>query len=316
MIVSALKLRVAAVDDIAPSLRHLRLEAADGAALPPTGAGAHVLLSLPGAARTHRNAYSLTNAPGTHSGYDIIVRRVPASRGGSAAVHERLKVGDLLDAQPPGNLFAPVRGARHHLMIAGGIGITPFLSYLQDAGVRQTGGTLHVCCRESEKEVFKPWLPEGADVRFHWDADGHRLDTAALLAAQPVGTHLYVCGPSDLNDAVIRAAEAAGWPASQVHTEHFGGASAGGSAFEAVLKKSGLRLRVGEDESLLEALERAGVAAPCLCRGGACGVCVTPVIAGDPEHRDHFLSADEKAAGRLIMPCVSRARSPQLVLDL
>lgn len=316
MIVSSLKLRVAVVNDIAPSLRHLRLEAADGTALPPSGAGAHVLLSLPGATRIHRNAYSLTNPPGTRSGYDIIVRRVPASRGGSAAVHERLKVSDLLDAQPPGNLFAPVRGARHHLMIAGGIGITPFLSYLQDVGVRQTGATLHVCCRESEKTVFQSLLPADADARFYWDADGHQLDVAALLAQQPVGTHLYVCGPSDLNDAVIRAAEVAGWPASQVHTEHFGGASAGGSAFEAVLKQSGLRLRVAEDESLLEAIERAGVAAPCLCRGGACGVCVTPVIEGDPEHHDHYLSADEKAAGRLIMPCVSRARSPQLVLDL
>ena len=316
MIVSSLKLRVAAVDDIAPSLRHVRLEAADGAALPPTGVGAHVLLSLPGASRMHRNAYSLTNAPGTRSGYDVIVRRVPASRGGSAAVHERLKVGELLDAQPPGNLFAPVRGARHHLMIAGGIGITPFLSYLQDVDVRRAGGTLHVCCRESERDVFKPWLPAGADVRFYWDAEGRRLDIAALLAARPVGTHLYVCGPSDLNDAVIRAAEASGWPSSQVHTEHFGGASAGGAVFEAVLRKSGLRVQVGEDESLLEALERVGVAAPCLCRGGACGVCVTPVLDGEPEHRDHYLSADEKTEGRLIMPCVSRARSPPLVLDL
>lgn len=316
MIVSSLKLRVAAVGDIAPSLRHLRLEAVDGSALPPTGAGAHVLLSLPGAGRVHRNAYSLINAPGTRCAYDVIVRRVPTSRGGSAAAHERLNVGDLLDAQPPANLFAPVRAARHHLMIAGGIGITPFLSYLQDAGVYQTGGTLHLCCRESEKAVFRPWLPEGADVRFHWNAEGHRLDIAALLAQQPVGTHLYVCGPTDLNDAVIRAAADAGWPANQVHTEHFGGASTGGSGFDALLKRSGLRLRVGEDESLLEAIERVGVAAPCLCRGGACGVCVTSVLEGDPDHHDNYLSAEEKATGRLIMPCVSRARSPQLVLDL
>uniref|UniRef100_UPI0012FEE2B3 2Fe-2S iron-sulfur cluster-binding protein n=1 Tax=Macromonas nakdongensis TaxID=1843082 RepID=UPI0012FEE2B3 len=93
-------------------------------------------------------------------------------------------------------------------------------------------------------------------------------------------------------------------------------ASAGGNAFEAVLHKSGLRLRVAEDESLLEALERAGVAAPCLCRGGACGVCITPVLDGEPEHRDHCLSPAERASGRLIMPCVSRARSPQLVLDI
>ncbi|MDP3885078.1 PDR/VanB family oxidoreductase [Hydrogenophaga sp.] len=313
---SSLQLRVVAAATLSPSLRHLQLASADGAPLPPTGAGAHVLFNLPGADRAHRNAYSLVNPPGSRSRYDIIVRRVAASRGGSAAVHERLKVGDVLQAQWPANLFAPVRRARHHLMIAGGIGITPFLSYLQDAGVRQTGCELHVCCREEERGVFAPWLPADAPVAFHWDAEGHRLDIAALLARQPAGTHLYVCGPSELNTSVLSAAAAAGWPSDQVHTEHFGSGASGGAPFEAVLKKSGRSVQVAEDESLLEAIERIGVAAPCLCRGGACGVCVTPLIEGEAEHRDHFLSPADQAAGRLIMPCVSRSRGARLVLDL
>lgn len=313
---SNLKLRVVAAAMLSPSLRHLQLASEDGAPLPPTGAGAHVLFALPGAGRTHRNAYSLVNAPGSRSRYDIIVRRVVASRGGSAAVHERLQVHDTLEAQWPANLFPPVRGARRHLMIAGGIGITPFLSYLQDAGVRQTGCELHVCCRESEQAVFAPWLPADAPVSFHWDSEGHRLDIAALLARQPAGTHLYVCGPSELNASVLSAAAAAGLPDSQVHTEHFGSGASGGAAFEAVLQKSGLTVQVAEDESLLDAIERIGVAAPCLCRGGACGVCVTPLLEGEAEHRDHFLSQADQAAGQFIMPCVSRSRSPRLVLDL
>lgn len=316
MIGQTLKLRVASLQDIAPGLRHIRLVAVDGAALPPTGAGAHVQLSLPGATRVHRNAYSLVNAPGSRSAYDLIVRRVPASRGGSAAVHERLLVGDVVEALWPGNLFAPVRKASRHLMIAGGIGITPFLSYVQDASVRQAGFALHVCCRESEQGVFAPWLGSTEGVQFHWNAEGRRLDIAALLAQQPAGTHLYVCGPESLNTAVLQAAEAAGWPASQVHTEHFGGAQTGGTAFEAVLQKSGIRVQVAEDESLLEAIERVGVAAACLCRGGACGVCALPVLDGEPEHRDHFLSAAERDSHKLVMPCVSRARSASLVLDL
>jgi ferredoxin-NADP reductase len=316
MIGQTLKLRVASLQDIAPGLRHLRLVSVDGAPLPPTGAGAHVQLSLPGAARVHRNAYSLVNAPGSRSAYDLIVRRVPTSRGGSAAVHERLQVGDMVEALWPGNLFAPVRKASRHLMVAGGIGITPFLSYVQDATVRQAGFALHVCCRESEQDVFAPWLGSTEGVQFHWNAEGRRLDIATLLAAQPAGTHLYVCGPESLNSAVLQAAEAAGWPASQVHTEHFGGAQTGGTAFEAVLQKSGIRVQVAEDESLLEAIERVGVAAACLCRGGACGVCALPVLDGEPEHRDHFLSAAERASQKLVMPCVSRARSASLVLDL
>ncbi|MDP2022170.1 MAG: PDR/VanB family oxidoreductase [Hydrogenophaga sp.] len=317
MIASGLKLSVVAVNDIAPSLRQVSLASADGTMLPPNGAGSHVLFSLPGEKRVHRNAYSLINAPGSRGRYDIIVRRVPASRGGSAAVHERLNVGDVIEAQLPANLFPPQRGARLHLMIAGGIGITPFLSYIKDAGVLATGYALHVCCRESERAVFAPWLPEGdPKVAFHWDADGHRLDIPALLAQQPAGTHLYVCGPSDLNRTVLAAAKALGWPDAQVHSELFGGAATGGASFEAMLHKSGKAVTVAEDESLLEALERIGAAPACLCRGGACGVCVTGVLDGQPEHRDHFLSAADKASGRLVMPCVSRARGPRLVLDL
>ncbi|WP_374486852.1 flavin reductase family protein [Zoogloea sp.] len=119
-----------------------------------------------------------------------------------------------------------------------------------------------------------------------------------------------------MNDEVLELAAAAGWPASHVHCEHFGSALAGGEAFRAFLAKSGVEVSVGEDESLLEAIERLGVKAPCLCRGGACGVCVTPLLEGEADHRDHYLSAAEREAGRLILPCVSRARSGRLVLDL
>ncbi|MBS0371191.1 MAG: oxidoreductase [Proteobacteria bacterium] len=311
-----LTLKVAAACAISPSLRHLRLVAADGSKLPPAAAGAHLQLVLNGAARTHRNAYSLISRPGARDAYEIIVRRVPASRGGSAFIHEQLKVGDVLEAGWPGNLFAPVRTARRHLMIAGGIGITPFLSYLADFAFGGADYALHLCCREDEQHVFDPWLAGKSSVSVHWDADGHRLDIPALLAAQPVGSHLYVCGPAAMNDEVLELAAAAGWPASHVHCEHFGSALSGGEAFRAFLAKSGVEVSVGEDESLLEAIERIGVKASCLCRGGACGVCVTPLLDGEADHRDHYLSAAEREAGRLILPCVSRARSGRLVLDL
>ncbi|MBS0356068.1 MAG: oxidoreductase [Proteobacteria bacterium] len=316
MIGETLRLKVAAACAISPSLRHLRLVAADGGKLPPAAAGAHLQLVLKGATRTHRNAYSLISRPGARDAYEIIVRRVPASRGGSAFIHEQIKVGDVLEAGWPGNLFAPVRTARRHLMIAGGIGITPFLSYLADFAFGGADYALHLCCREDEQHVFDPWLAGKSGVSVHWDTDGRRLDIPALLAAQPVGTHLYVCGPAAMNDEVLELAAAAGWPASHVHCEHFGSALSGGEAFHAFLAKSGVEVSVGEDESLLEAIERIGVKAPCLCRGGACGVCVTPLLEGEAEHRDHYLSAAEREAGRLILPCVSRARSGRLVLDL
>jgi len=116
-------------------------------------------------------------------------------------------------------------------------------------------------------------------------------------------------------NAVTRTARQLGWPENSIHQESFG-AAAGGEPFIVRLSQSQKTIQVGGTQSLLEALESAGVDAPCLCRGGACGVCLVPVIDGEPDHRDHVLSDAEKAEGRLIATCVSRAKSGSLVLDL
>ncbi|MBN9697894.1 MAG: oxidoreductase [Zoogloea sp.] len=312
-----LKLRVAAIQDIAPTLRLVRFENADAGPLPPSATGAHLQVVLQAPDKQIRNAYSLISKPGSRDAYEIIVRRVPESRGGSAYIHEQLQTGDLLTTSWPGNLFAPQRSARKHIMIAGGIGITPFLSYVADFAGKGIDYELHLCCREEEKDSFAPWLPEPDKVFVHWDADGHRLDIPALLLRQPANTHLYVCGPDFLTDDVLEAAEAGGWPDNHVHCERFGSALSGGEAFRAVLQRSGKQIEVGEHESLLEAIEREGIEVPCLCRGGACGVCLTSVLDGEPQHRDHYLSKTERASGKHIMPCVSRARAGGLlVLDL
>lgn len=310
-----LQLRIAAIDDLFPGLRHLTLVDAAGGLLPPAATGAHIQLILKGEKREYRNAYSLISKPGSQGTYEIIVRQVPESRGGSAFIHSQLKVGDELSSSWPGNLFAPARSASRHLLIAGGIGITPFLSYIADFNSRGTPYELHLCCRAEEKDVFAPWLPDATRVNAYWNAEGHRLDIPALLASQKPGTHLYVCGPEFLNEEVLSAAQAMGWPASHVHCERFGGNALGGEVFRAVLK-TGKTVEVGANESLLEALERQGIEVPCLCRGGACGVCKTEVLAGEPEHRDHFLDEAEKASGRYIMPCVSRAKSADLTLNI
>ena len=313
-----LPLRVAAVDDIAPTLRHLTLVHAHGAPLPAASAGAHVQLRLPlqGGGRTLTNAYSLINAPGRRGAYEVIVRRVDASRGGSAFVHEGLTVGAALEASAPFNLFAPDRTARRHLMLAGGIGVTPFLSYIREFEQWAMPYELRLCSREAEARVFDRWLPASAAIARHWRAPGAALDLPALLAAQPAGTALYVCGPAPMIEQVCSTAAALGWPAGQVHAESFGAAAAPGRRFTAELRASGARVEVGEHESLLEALERAGLKPASLCRGGACGMCELAVLDGEPEHRDHCLSDEQRRAGRCIMPCVSRASTPVLVLDL
>jgi ferredoxin-NADP reductase len=307
-----LSLRVAAIAPLSPSLKRITLEAADGGLLPTTQPGAHLTLTLPGADRAHLNAYSIVSPVDQRGHYQLIIRRAPASRGGSRHVHEILAVGDVLKASAPNSQFSIQSLARKHLLVAGGVGITPMLSFLPVLRARGAPFELHQIAQADEASVFKSLLGGGREIHVHAGRAG--LDLRAVLARQPLGTHLYCCGPQAMMDAAREAALDLGWPPSRLHQESFG--AAGGAPFTLRLARSGLEIAVGEHETMLEAIEAAGVAAPSLCRGGACGECLTGVIEGEPDHRDHVLTEAERAEGRLVLPCVSRSTTPHLVLDL
>jgi ferredoxin-NADP reductase len=218
----------------------------------------------------------------------------------------------------PVNLFPLDRRARKHLMIAGGIGITPFLAQIAQAVALDQRFELHYAARSAALCAYGAALRERhpGRVTLYFDEDGQAIDLPALLAGQPIGTHLYVCGPKAMIAWVRRTAAAAGWPAAAVHHEEFL-APPPGVPFAVQLARSGRTLTVGPVQSLLEAIEAAGVAAPYLCRGGACGQCETDVLACDGRllHNDHWLTEAQKASGKKIMPCVSRAEGRLLVLD-
>lgn len=309
--------RVREITELAPTLKRFSFEPAHGGAFPTAPAGGHVMLTLRDGARVMKNAYSLVSPPSQRERYEIIVRKVAQSRGGSAFLHSRVVPGDTLEMAMPQSLFPISATARKHLLIGGGIGITPMLSFLPELKARGARFELHQLSSPEELPVFERLLApyaDDAEIQVH---GGGRVgfDLAGLLSRQPLGTHVYVCGPHSLMDAVTSTAAALGWPKGKVHKESFG-AAGGGLPFKAVLKRSGLEVEVKENETLLEAIEAAGVAASCLCRGGACGECATAVEEGEVDHRDDFLSEEEKASGRLVMLCVSRARGPRLVLDL
>ncbi len=179
---------------------------------------------------------------------------------------------------------------------------------------------LHYCFRNRASAAFldtlPTTLPPGQWHRYESDA-GIQLDIAALIAAQPADAHVYVCGPSALNDAVVNAARGAGWDVSRIHFEQFRNeVDATGGAFEVTLRKSGLTLPVGPDDTLLRVIEKAGVKVDCMCREGICGSCETAIVEGEADHRDSYLSDEEKAAQKTIMLCVSRSKAQRLVLDL
>ncbi len=289
--------------------------------LPPHAAGAHIDVHLPnGLVRQ----YSLCNGPGDEGHYRIAVLRDAASRGGSQAVHEQVHEGDELQISAPRNHFPLAEGAPHHLLMAGGIGITPLLAMAESLTLQGADFDLHYASRTRSRTAFLNRIaasPYTHRVHLHLD-DGpaeQRLDIAALLQTAPQGTHLYVCGPQGYMDAVLGTARGLGWPEDRLHFEFFGAApvaSANDGSFEVELAQSGRVIPIAAEQTTLQALLDAGVDIPMSCEQGVCGTCLTRVISGTPDHRDHYLTPDEQAANDQFLPCCSRSRSARLVLDL
>lgn len=306
----ALKVHVSAARMLTPVVRELTLVSATGA-LPAFSPGSHVQVHLPLAEGTVRNAYSLTSDPAHTAHYRIAVRLQEASRGGSQYLHQQVHVGDTLQISPPANLFAPHGTARLHILIAAGIGITPFMAYIAALEQQQADFELHYLYRPGLSDAYLDELQQRLGPRLHRYAS--RPDLSVLLANRPLGSHVYTCGPQSLLDAVAQQAQRCGWPGNRLHAEAFKGAQPG-QPFDLHLLRSDRRLRVEAEQSLLEALEHAGVQVPNLCRGGVCGQCITRHTDGAIEHRDSFLSAAEQA--EFLMPCVSRGCGPCVSLDL
>ncbi|GGC87157.1 PDR/VanB family oxidoreductase [Chelatococcus reniformis] len=315
----SIAVRVSEVAAVTPLVKRFRLEPESGGRLPAFSGGAHIAVEMQDGAHRRRNAFSLMGSPSDTTGYVIGVRRHDNGRGGSRYMHERVTPGTMLRIAHPANLF-PIDGrARKHLLLAGGIGITPLVAMAEQFARDGQPFELHYAARSPEHAAFADELLErfGPAVHTHFSAQGRRLACASLLAEQPLGTHLYVCGPETLMDEAFASARALGWPEQSLHRERFA-APARGLPFAVRLARSGRRVDVGADQSMLEALEAAGAPVASLCRGGACGQCETRVLACDGTllHADHYLSAAERGAGGKVMPCVSRFAGRSLTLDL
>ena len=316
-----LLVRVARKHTEALDICSLDLVPEPGHSLPAFSAGAHIDVHLPnGLVRQ----YSLCNPPGETGRYQIAVLRDPASRGGSQAVHNLLPEGATLHISAPKNHFPLATEAPHHLLLAGGIGITPLLAMAEHLTSQGECFELHHCTRSRDRTPFTERVAASAFARHthhHFD-DGdavQKLDIAATLQRAPDGTHLYGCGPQGFMDAVLNAGRAQGWPEERLHREYFAAAPvdhANDGSFELEIASSGRVIPVRADQSALAALLEAGLDIPMSCEQGVCGTCLTRVKAGTPEHRDQYLTPEEQAANDQFLPCCSRASSARLVLDL
>jgi vanillate monooxygenase ferredoxin subunit len=315
------QVRVARRQPLAEGICSFELVAIDGRPLPAFSAGSHVDVQVPDGPLRQ---YSLCNSPAETQRYLIAVQREAASRGGSTGMHERVQEGTLLSISPPRNHFPLHEEATSHLLLAGGIGVTPILAMAEHLHERGADFALHYCTRSRARTAFAerftaaPWAGRAA-LHFDDGAPPQRLDLKALLARPDAGRHLYVCGPQGFMDAVLGTARAEGWADANLHWEYFAAAPAdtgADRAFEVRLASSGQIVHVPVGRSIVQALTDAGVFVPTSCEQGVCGTCLTRVVEGTPDHRDHYLTPEEQAANDQFLPCCSRARSDCLVLDL
>lgn len=299
----------------------LELRDRKGMELPAWAPGAHTDVMLPGGLVRQ---YSLSGDPQDQAMWRIGVLREPKSRGGSAAVHDLLLEGTEVDVRGPRNNFELVASPRY-VFVAGGIGITPILPMIVAASRAGATWELHYGGRSRSSMAFLDELAAadgdgGSRVVLYPQDEVGRIDLDRALGSVTPNTQLYCCGPEPLLMAVEERTDSAGWPSGSLHVERFApkdqGEPASSGSFEVELAFSGRTVTVTPDQTVLEAVEAAGVWVLSSCKEGTCGTCETQVIEGEVDHRDSLLTPEERAANKTMYICVSRAACPRLVLDL
>ncbi|HVL56563.1 MAG TPA: PDR/VanB family oxidoreductase [Burkholderiaceae bacterium] len=314
------QVRLKAIRWEAQGINTYELRPLPGQELPPFTAGAHIDVHLPsGLIRS----YSLCNPQFERHRYVIGVNKDANSRGGSAFMHESLRVGDVLTIAGPRNNFPLAEDARHSVLIAGGIGITPLWCMVQRLQELGRSWELYYCVRNRQCAAFLDdlrGLGERVHTNLHFNFDqepgGQLLDLAKVVGAAPPDAHLYCCGPLPMLAAFEQAT--AGLPSERVHVEYFAAKEAPDTSggFTVELAKSKRVIKVAPGKTILDAVLDEGIDVPYSCMEGVCATCETRVLDGIPDHRDLVLSKEEQAANKTMMICCSGAKSERLVLDL
>jgi ferredoxin-NADP reductase/predicted pyridoxine 5'-phosphate oxidase superfamily flavin-nucleotide-binding protein len=316
-----LELVITGVRQLTPEVRAYELRRPDHGDLPAVSAGSHLQVPVPGEALVGATrSYSISSNPNRRDAYEIAVRLDPQGRGGSKAIHEGYALGLRLRTSLPRNSFALHDDGRPAVLIAGGIGITPLKAMAQALIAEARSFQLYYAGRARSLMAYRSKLTQALDdkLSLYPSNEGERLDIQDILSNAPENAIFYLCGPERLIAAVRKAAADLGIDEERLRFESFqaSGPQEGDQTFEVRLARSGMDLRVAADESLLDRLIEAGVDPDDGCQSGTCGTCAVKVLDGIPLHRDQALSDAERDQAGLICPCVSRASSHGLVLDL
>jgi ferredoxin-NADP reductase len=317
-----LRVRVDALREEAHGVRSFSISRLDGLPFERYEPGAHIDVTSPSGVTRQ---YSLCGDPECLDSQIFAVKKEEQSRGGSRSLHEEVSVGTELSVGAPRNLFRLEESADEHILIGAGIGITPLLSMAYRLAAREARFTLHYFARSEAHAAFMTLLtrePFAQHVKLHFGVEPGELQPALDTCLRDAGerAHVYTCGPSLFMDLVVAGARRR-LPAEAIHLERFKAepapeAEALLDSFEVQLASSGQTVRVDAKTSIVEALASIGIEVDTSCGEGVCGTCMVDVVSGEPEHRDHCLSKAERASHSVICCCVSRSRTPVLVLDL
>jgi ferredoxin-NADP reductase/DMSO/TMAO reductase YedYZ heme-binding membrane subunit len=295
----------------AEGIRAISLARPDGSALSSWQPGSHITLHLPNGLKRQ---YSLCGDATEHTSYTVAVLRAPESRGGSEWIHTELHVGMSMEISGPHNHFE-LEPASEYLFIAGGIGITPMKAMIEGLPARRQWNLLYAG-RSRSSMAFADELSRthGKNVTIHADDEvGGRVNLDEVLAG--FKGQVYACGPEPLLNALIERV-----PSDRLHFERFVAVDRSEEAvareFMVTLQRSQKTFTVAADETLLDALAAQGSPLISSCGEGVCGTCEVRVLRGTPQHLDSVMSDEDKDSLGVMYPCVSRAESDELVLDI
>ncbi|MEM7472309.1 MAG: 2Fe-2S iron-sulfur cluster-binding protein [Pseudomonadota bacterium] len=310
---------VTKAEPMSPLVTKYEFAREDGLPLPPWQAGAHLDIVV---APEFLRQYSMSGDPGDRSKYQIGVLREDKGRGGSRLMHRIFTQGRRVFIAPPINHFPLAENATQHLLLGGGIGVTPMIAMAHELHRNGEKFTLHYSMSDRASAGFLDDLktvPWSGAVQLHVSSEGSRADLPRIMAASQTGAHVYTCGPEQYMQAVLDAAEAAGVPEEARHMEYFSVPEVPeweNHAFKLKLARSGRSFDIPSDKSATEVLYENGIQVDVKCSDGICGVCKCGLVAGEVEHRDFVLSKAQRETQ--IILCQSRAASPfgEIEVDL
>ncbi len=308
--------KLRSTQDLTPDIRLFEIEPSGEFVVPTPGS--HINVTVQIGQRPDVRSYSIVG-PCTDGIYRIAVKLLGDSRGGSAYMWS-LAPGAQLTISTPGNHFDLSRGRPEYLLLAGGIGITPIFTMALALAEAGTNFRLLYACRRRQDMALADELREkiGDRLQVFLDEDGARVDLDAEIARLSPAGELYVCGPIGMLEAAKRAWQQSGRPVDRLRFETFGNSGRFASQpFKVKIPRLGMEVDVPQNQTMLDALEQAGVAMISDCRRGECGLCALDILEVDGivDHRDVFFSEEEKAASRKLCTCVSRVAGGSITVD-